>query len=434
MKCLISFDGLSSADLIALCNLMPKTKSFIENGDIHVLDNHLLTQPQPIWAEILTGTPWYENGCSAYSRPSGTLNRLMVVTEKELLTRAKLLDEKNGGNVVSINLPIVKSKPPRRLWLSDGSLPTNKQVSPPALLKCEPIKSYESRPFKDIGSAIGLPATSAHSSIAVEKIRIDSALYLLRNFQCDRFILRLTLFDHLYHLLGINYLQTENHVMHDEIVEFCLYLDAAMSEIIAAFAGDVIILSGYSHLPCTKTLSLNYLLEHSGLLMVSEQADETKKQRISVTNVVLGHEASDSILCSYEGQIDAKATVAASPTSGTVYINRSDVFENGSVTPASYEEKRLAVRQLLQKAAVSRFGDAVHIQEAPRESMKIAAPIPEFIVNIDGVEFHNIRDANLREQDTPRTTHSSSGFVVVPKGRLNKDESVKLTDITELFA
>jgi hypothetical protein len=39
--------------------------------------------------------------------------------------------------------------------------------------------------------------------------------------------------------------------------------------------------------------------------------------------------------------------------------------------------------------------------------MKTAAPIPEFILNIDGVEFHNIRKAQLQDYDLPgvRTAH-----------------------------
>jgi predicted AlkP superfamily phosphohydrolase/phosphomutase len=309
----------------------------------------------------------------------------------------------------------------------------SKQVSPAALLKDEPVKSYQSRAFNDVGGAIGTPADSARACMKVEKKRIECALHLLKSFPCERFILRLTLFDQLYHLFGLNYLQTENHVIYNELVEFCAYLDAAMSEIISASGGQVHILSGYSHQSCKRTLNLNSILEQEGLLQVTEELDDTQKQRISAATKILGFEPGQTILSSYEGQIDTKTTVAASSTYGTVFLNRSDVFENGSVTPASYEEKRTAVRQLLQKALASRFGDSLHIQEAPPESMRIAAPIPEFIINIDGVEFHNIRHANMRECDVPRTVHSSSGFLVVPKGRLGKDQAVKLTEITELF-
>jgi len=433
VQCLISFDGLSSADLVALFNLLPESKSFYESGDFHVLANRLLTQPQPIWAEILTGTPWYENGCSAYSRPTGSLNKLEVVTEKDLLTRAKLLDEKNGGHVVSINLPLVKPKPPGRLWLSDGSLPMNRQVSPPSLLKDEPVKSYAARPYTDVGEALVSPLASARSSMQVEKKRIECALYLLKNFPCQRFILRLTVFDSLSHLFGLNYLQTENLVVYKELVEFLACLDAAISEIIAAFGREVILLSGYSHQPCKSTVSLNSILEQAGLLQNTRQLDEVQKQRVHAATSIWGFEPVSQILSSYEGQIDAKTSIAASSSYGCVYINRSDVFENGSVTPASYEEKRTAVRQVLQKTLLSRFGDSMLIEEAPPESMRIAAPIPEFILNINGVEFYNIRNANLGEFDVPRTTHSSSGFLVAPKGRLSKGESVKLIEITELF-
>jgi hypothetical protein len=110
-----------------------------------------------------------------------------------------------------------------------------------------------------------------------------------------------------------------------------------------------------------------------------------------------------------------------------------DVFENGCVTAATYEEQRQSVRQTLQKTLAPMFGSSLHLQEAPRESMKTAAPIPEFILNIDGVEFHNIREAQLQDYDVPRSTHSSSGFLVAPKGRLRKGASIKLSEITELF-
>lgn len=433
MKCLISFDGLGSEELEILCQWLPSVKSFIESGDFHALDNCFLTQPQPIWAEILTGTPWYENGCSAYSRPSSSLNKLAVVSEKDLCTRAKLLETKNGGHVASINVPIVKQSP-QRLWLSDGSLPMNKQVSPSSLAKEEPFKSYKSRPFMDLGEASGSPAESARTSITVEKKRVECALNILQNFRCERFILRLTIFDHLSHLFGTSYLQTKNLVIYDELLKLFAYLDSAINEVLSAFNGEALLLSGYSHQPCRSSLNLNSILEEGGLLQITHQFDELKKQRINAANAVLGYEPASPLMSSYEGQIDERATVAASSSYGSVYINRSELFENGSVTPASYEEKRIAVRQLLQKALAPMFASVLHLQEAPRESMKIPVPIPEFILNIDGVEFHNIRKANLQDYDVPRTTHSSSGFLVAPKGRLSKGESIKLTEITELFA
>ena len=61
-----------------------------------------------------------------------SLNSISVFTEKNFLVPVKLFDDDSSG-ACFVNVPILKPKPNKRLWLSDGSLPINRNVSPPEL-------------------------------------------------------------------------------------------------------------------------------------------------------------------------------------------------------------------------------------------------------------------------------------------------------------
>src|SRR5437016_3308883 len=105
---------------------MPRFAAYLLDYQVHTLAGYLLPGAQPVWAEILTANPWFRNGCTAYARPTDSLNKLAIVTEKDLLGAAILLDDQFSDDLkVTVNLPLLLPRRDR-IWLSDGSLPIHR--------------------------------------------------------------------------------------------------------------------------------------------------------------------------------------------------------------------------------------------------------------------------------------------------------------------
>src|SRR5260370_7236475 len=135
---LVSLDGLSLEDFSRLTELLPRSARHLAGGSASRLNAGLLTSAAAIWGEVLTGAPWYENGCNGHARPWNTLNRTQVMTEHDLRLPARLL---NGESQFVINVPLLVPQEPNRFWLSDGPLPLPMTVTPQSLLAAEPFYS-----------------------------------------------------------------------------------------------------------------------------------------------------------------------------------------------------------------------------------------------------------------------------------------------------
>ncbi len=162
MQCLIALDGISSCDLPAFFDQLPRSRKHLESLSLAKLETSS-NSAQAIWAELLTGASSFSNGCGGYSYASSTLNNLQVFTEKYLLVPARLVEAEVDSTAVVINIPILLPKPPNRIWLSDGSLPTNRNFSPSDLRSDDLFQRYLPRPYKSHAGA-----TTQAQSIVIE--------------------------------------------------------------------------------------------------------------------------------------------------------------------------------------------------------------------------------------------------------------------------
>lgn len=438
---LLSLDGLSLDDADILQSSLSSLKYLSQKRPMQSLDAGILTCAQPIWAEILTGAPWYKNGCSGYAKPAGSLNKLSVVSEKDLLVPLALLKadrseprtaDRSEPRTVTINVPLLRPNVEGRTWLSDGSLPINKTVSPSELLSKPQFQAYSPRAYADVGRSIESPNQAAEKFLDHELKRLDLALELFKDTDWQRFVYRITVFDHLSHLLGLNFFKAHDLQSGGAIQNFLQRLDEAIWTFANFAEGQLLIISGYAHVACRGTINLNVLLEQAGFLSLQSnlKTDRNDTIRLDAMNAIAGAPIA-SQLASMEGRLIAAETLAASPISGCVFINNA-AFEDGSVHERDHENTSVAVKRFLQDALSKRFGTGFAIDEQPKHQEFTFTQIPDFMIKIDGVEFKNMQESAAGRFDIPRTTHSSSGFVLLPGNSVSR-KSVKTTQVCELF-
>jgi predicted AlkP superfamily phosphohydrolase/phosphomutase len=413
---ILSLDGLSLSDFDALTTLLPSTRNRIKQAGWRHLESNPLFGAQSIWAELLTGERWFKNGCAGYSRPRSSLNDLTIFTEKDLQSPPKLLrsSSKQTPDVV-INVPILQPDPHSRVWFADGSLPTHTTISPRILTDDANFKAYKPRPFADFSQALRSVRDPINDCLDVEEKRTACATALLKKFDWQTFIWRVTLFDHLAHLVGLDVVKQEKLFFFEQLKRWLADLDGLLSTLIEDPELSFCIISSFSHTQSKRTLNLNMVLEKLGMLKVIEASvhpDDGRKTRTSaVLSLAREEKLTSSATSSLEGQIDLQNSIAASPVAGSIFINRRDQFADGTVDSQSLQTVKQTVHDELKTALHAEFGDSLTIELNPSTTLsKIATP--DMLVNIAGIEFNNIKPSHGSPDAHGRTTHCSDGFVV----------------------
>ncbi len=365
--------------------------------------------PQSAWAEILTGVNIFSSGCAGYAHPTSSLNRLSVFTETDLLKPALLVEASEGAPSVAINIPLLLPRPANRIWLSDGSLPINKFVSP-SQLRSDPIfDQYEPRPYKSHAGATTLTQIDLlNRCIDLESRRLSCALSLFNSKNWSTFVYRVTLFDYLFHLVGLNYLQATDLSIFGALRKFLLELDSAIEVFTADDAVKAALISAYSHVACVGTLNLNLVLAQGNYLRLAEHSSvRTNTERMKVATSLW--KPTTHYLTTLEGRLETSESLAASPVAGCIYINKNSVFEDGIVTDENYKKLRSDVANYLHNFLSSGLSHPFKIEIHPAELNHTTAP--DLFISIDGVEFHNLSVNAI----TPHTTHKASGFALLPE-------------------
>src|SRR5580658_6330194 len=171
---LISLDGLGPGDLPHVFRLLPETAKLLQQLHYAELNCAPLTSAQAIWAELLTGRYWYENGCAGFSRPRGSLQKLEIFTEDDLLAPVTLL---SGRKDVVVNVPLLKPGAGRD-FLCDGSTPVNEFVKLTSPLQDEFFQRYRPRPFASAINAVSHTLEAFGVCIDVERVRMHCAMSL----------------------------------------------------------------------------------------------------------------------------------------------------------------------------------------------------------------------------------------------------------------
>src|SRR5262249_26692723 len=150
---------------------------------------------------------------------------LSVTSEKDLLKPAGLsAEDAPDAPIVVINVPLLRPTS-GRIWLSDGSLSINKIVSPDELCREEPFAKYETRPFQDIVSNSVTMRKMVRRCLEVETTRLACAANLFSRGDWSGFLYRITLFDQLAHILGLNFLKVRDLATFEAIQQFVEQLD-----------------------------------------------------------------------------------------------------------------------------------------------------------------------------------------------------------------
>lgn len=411
MLCMLAFDGLSEADLPSLVAHLPHSKKLIDKLAVLQL---CLSAPaaQLVWGELLTGKSVFYNGCAGYAHPVSSLNNLAVFSEPDFLVKPTLIEVEPGSRAVSINVPMLRPDDESRVWLSDGSLSINKSVSPASLRKEQIFHDYQPRPYKSHAGAMTLPqAQLVERCLEVEMDRLACAVSLFERKDWSKFVYRLTVFDQLFHLLGLRYLAADSLAVYPALQRFLTALDEAVVLFLKYQPVNFALVSCYSHQSCKSTLNLNLVLESGGFLELASE-EELARSRSDRSRVAAAlWQPSTHYFKTLEGCLRTSSTVAASPVSGCVYVNKSSVFEDGIVSDAEYKKVRTAVADYLTDFLMTRFGSRFSIAVHPEDVNKSSAP--DLIVKIDGVEFENLSRAAVPVK--PLTTHSATGFALISK-------------------
>lgn len=397
------------------------------------MDTRPFTQSQPIMAEILTGVPWWENGCAGYSAPDKTLNQLSILTEANLTAPITLLD--SAGASVVVNMPLL-APDVGRFWLSDGSMPIQIDVSPTTLSQKSPFKNYIPRAFPSLAMGLPDPRTSSEHCITAEEQRMECVLDLIENEDWETCVWRFSIFDQLAHLLGAEYLDDPNLWINHRLTEFTARLNDAINSLILKKL-NVYVLSSFSHSRCRARFDLNRFLKRENLLSLNDTRVSSPSRQSAKRNealeAILGEESRSLFgMATSEGRIIPSETVAASPVSGCVYINDKQRFRDGLIETQDLASIRERVRIHLTDELDTIFGGLFSIHTNP-ESRKLlhnkSLALPDFIIHLDGIELHDESDPLLSGADKPRSTHSSKGFLLLPRSMKLNALQIRTTDV-----
>jgi hypothetical protein len=408
----IDLDGLSLKDAFSFFRRLPKSQKYILENQSVELDGETLVSSQALWAEFLTGERWYRNGCCGYSKPGSSLNQLNIVSERALAKPLTCLyPEAMVEPVVAINVPLTSPGVANRLWLSDGSLPTIQTVTPRALSQIAPFNNYRSRPFSTVVKAVTDSRSAADLLVRSELVRLECARALLFEHQWSRFFWRVSLFDQLAHTLGLDVLEADGLIIEEIFDSFCTAFDDLLFQLLNRSEIRLFVFSLFSHVACRGIFNLNAFLAENGYcqFVPAKLEQDFESGRVQALTAVSGSAPTHSELRSLERRLRTDATLAASPIQGCVFINSRSAFSDGAVDALEYSSVRAATAECLQSAISARFGG--RIEQNPHETP--LAGTPEFMVHIDGIEFHDLVD-NKRPYDIPRTTHSPLGFLISP--------------------
>lgn len=368
---LISLDGLSAEQF----EYLSTTFDFLQHAPIKNLSNNTLNTAQGLWAEILSGQHWWETGCAGYAFPKNSINDLQIGGLSDYVFRSPIKAD------LTINVPLLAK-----------------------------AQDYH-QPFSSPVYYLGNPTEGTKLCLEAETQRLIQAEKDFQRNSWQTGILRLTVFDHLSHLLGCNYLSDTDLAVHPAIRSFIKDAQKRLEHIIQASKANIAIISPYGHIACDRRVNINLLLSQLGFCKLKEK-DEVEKSQILRHNstIALATKKTASPLVSYTCEFVENATVAASPVYGAIYINRKDRFQNGIVDTQDVEhtaqEIALHLRTLTKEVGI----DNLYLEINPDRGANSLAP--DLMLYAESVDFHNVYDAPAVDTFShPQTCHSKTGFV-----------------------
>jgi predicted AlkP superfamily phosphohydrolase/phosphomutase len=248
---------------------------------------------------------------------------------------------------------------------------------------------------------------------------------------------RLSVFDLIAHLLGPYALQCQELRVWPQINEFLERLSESLSEMTRRLDDAVVCaVSAFSHTVCRARLNLNQLLSQGGFCRLAVSEDDANPliaARSAAARAVSRERESGAVqsrTVSRTNRFIPEGLLAASPVSGTVYLNLKSRFVDGVV-----EENRRAallesVREYLQQELSREFGSLVQLcgcEGAESEG-------PDLIVYGEGVEFHNTSNSPAVDRDNlPLSTHRAEGFLCAQADCQNLPAVIRPVDVYSIL-
>lgn len=388
--------------------MLSKSYQFITERRAIKIDTAPFTQAQPIWAQILTGKDWFENGCTGYVFPSQSLSKPEVFTESKLLSPVTLFGDDSQS--VSINMPLLL--PRQRLWVGDGSLPIAKSLSP-SIVENYFTARHKPRAYQNLAMAFADPYASAKMLLDLERDRLASSIELLKGESWRNAIIRISAFDQLQHLFGVNCFDDTQLKIHSEIVDFMRSFDKFLDAI--SQLAEISCISAYSHSACRSRFNVNALLRKSNFLVCSD-TNAGLTNRLAAAASVSGPTLTRASMQSVSATLNPQATQAASPTSGCIYINEKAAFTDGCIADSEQANKvEQELRDLLTNKLQYYFGDRATIYAAPpsANAAQRSTALPRVILFVPEVEFFDNSETILDTQAKPIACHRAEGFILV---------------------
>ena len=408
---LVSIDGLSQADLSDLLALIPRFASEFDFKEVN-LNSAPLTSSQGIWAELLTGKSWEENGCVGYSKPVGSLNDIKIFSERHLLAPLNIAKDSSENPPIYINVPLTLPGDNKRIWLSPGALPIHTLVSPTQLLDNDLFQRYRPRAAENYHDATSSIRKFVTSCSEIENNRLECLRKLIDSQQHSSIVFRISILEHLQHVLGLGLGAARESRAWKAVSEYFQRLDNELLHLCRVFKKRVMLISPYSHSKCINVINLNAaLMEANFLRLNSDPLGGARKlrHRPEATSSLRELYSSTAMFDNFEGRLIIKETVAASPVGGCIFINRSSDFRDGIISESEEPDVRQRLRRFLDETFVRRYGKDCEIAE----SSVVGKSVPAFVVNIKGVEFTDVI-RSPRDVDVPLVTHAPYGFALFP--------------------
>jgi hypothetical protein len=153
-------------------------------------------------------------------------------------------------------------------------------------------------------------------------------------------------------------------------------------------------------------------LRETGLLRTEEySAKPETAHRLKAAETIGNTTVSGASLGGFSGRFDEKATIAASPVSGSVYLNLQRRFKDGLISEEEKESEITNVQTLINERSSKYVGRGITVHCAPSSAENEIGP--QFVVQLPGTEFFDTGTQVIDGITKPPVCHSSTGFISI---------------------
>jgi predicted AlkP superfamily phosphohydrolase/phosphomutase len=373
--------------------------SMIKDGVCGGLESVFPHNTWPAWTSLATGVNPGKHGIFNWGLPGKSFLRSRILTSGDIAVKTfyEVLSDQ-GKKTIVVNLPV--SWPPLTKQPMLTSLLTQSEefVHPPELAERFPVlKEYRVVPYVSSRH----PQEFVADVRLMEKIKFESAASLME-LEWDFFFVMFNGTDMVSHYAYDRMLEG---TVEKEVFDFFGEIDSYVSELVekAGKEVNVLIMSDHGFRPTKKRFNINEWLAREGYLTKSEEHDlpegfdmfRRKEQKASRKSGLASRIALSIPLVSsaYRKMRESrrrkrkKPRIGFDPTrtkahSGAIglqgiHINRSDVFEDGTVSPEEYEQLRDEIMKKLEAEKDPATGERIFPRIWKKEDLYKGSELPQ---------------------------------------------------------